>query len=331
MAQLTPIRGFINTPVSRLACIVLTVSALLVSIFQIKHLFKLTIDPFLTEYHQYWRLILFQISFVNESDYLLAVILAFQFKVLERFYGSKKYMSLVVVFALYNGVLTFLIMSLGQLLINFGSFLANIVLKRQNYAFHTTFLNTISPGPFGIISSLYICFGHYIPVSYQFKIVLSKGETEASIDADDSRSLILTDHFQIHIIYTLFLLNNGVQSFIPGLTGLFIGKLYVENLLPGSKTWLLPTSIFKLVISPQKTSYNLYQNLRSRVSGYSSLQGGESSEPFTENDNDNEFNDNDDREEVVEDERNNNYNEIRAETPVRPLARQFLDTFRTGE
>lgn len=346
MTQLTPIKGFVNTPVTKNICLIATVLAVLISIFQIKHYFQLSIDPYILEYNQYWRVISYQVSVSNESDYMLTILLWFHFKTLERFYGSNKYLSLILVLALYNLVITFMVMSLGQLLINFIDYTILAVLKIKSYSYFKTILNTITPGPLGILSSLYICFGKVIPISYQFKILLSNPMRQSEQlpeqlpeSHSNSKELILTDHFQIHIIYTLLLFNHGFKSIIPCLIGILIGKLYTQDLLPGAKHWLLPPIIFKFFVSPISSSKKLITSIGRRVSsygvgfnygtrrGYQTVNQMVEEEPDQDQEGMDDNNDND-REEIIDDIRNNPDNEIRAETPVRPLASQFFDTFR---
>lgn len=323
MGQLTPIRGFVNTPIIKLICIYTSIVSVGVSVFQIKHLFTLSIDPFLVEYHQYWRLALFQLSFINESDFLLGILLWFQFKVLERFYGTRKFLSVVILFWLYNAMITVIVMGLGQLVINVIDFMILKALGRGNYQFFDTFMNSVAPGPIGLLSSLYLCYGWYIPISYEYEILLGpkpvsneseNGTTEATNERPRrAKSLRLTDHFQLHVLYTIFLFNNGLTSLIPGLIGLFIGRLYVSDLLPG-KQWLIPVSLFQFTMNPINNVARAVDTIRSWFSGYHSIE--EPVEQVNEQvDDDNEF-----EEEGL--------SEIRAETPVRPLTSQFLNTFR---
>ena len=83
MAQLTPIRGFTNTPVTRSICMISTVVPIMLSVLAIKYVVKFAIDPYIIQYNQFWRVVTYQLSVVNESDYLITVLLWFQFKVLE--------------------------------------------------------------------------------------------------------------------------------------------------------------------------------------------------------------------------------------------------------
>lgn len=328
MAQLTPIRGFNNTPVSKTICIVSTLVALGLSIFQMKHYVRLSIDPYILEYAQYWRVLTYEMSVINESDYMLCVLLWFQYKNLERFYGSRKYVSLIVVFALYNSIVCFLVMSLGQLGVNFAVYLVSLIASggKGDIEYNTTVFNQVALGPLGILSSLYICYGANIPTSYKFKILLSKptllddGEVHPS---NSSKELVLTNHFQIHIIYTLLLLNNGSGSIIPCLVGIVIGKLYSNELLPGTKDWLIPVRVFEAFMHPRKFGSSLLSSTRGIRSGdYQTINNA--------NANANELIADEDAEEILDEGRSNNRaHEIRAETPVRPLGSQFLDTFRT--
>lgn len=341
MTQLTPIRGFTNTPVSKIICILSTILALTLSILRWKYYVNLSIDPFIIGYNQYWRLITYQLSVINESDYLLCIILWFHYKNLERFYGSKKYLTLISIFALYNSLVCLIVMSIGQLFINLIYFAIDSYIFNYNdgnipiFNYRDTIFNSVIPGPLGIISSLYVCYGAYIPVSYHFKILLfgplpeSEEENDQSVEATGSKEITLTNHFQIHILYIMLLLNNDFKSIIPCLVGLFIGKLHTNELLPGSKSWLLPSPVFQLFVNPCRYTYNLIGSFRSRLRrGYHSINNNETSPPP---DTVADFHNNEeDTEEAIDEIRSNeSRNEIRAETPVRPLGSQFLDTFRT--
>ncbi|KAI5960958.1 uncharacterized protein KGF55_004225 [Candida pseudojiufengensis] len=283
MAQLTPIRGFTNTPVTK------------------------TI-------------------FVNESDYLLIVLLWFQFKVLERFYGSRKYLSIITSFAIANAISCLFIMSVGQLLIYYLSFTIKVYLFRfdpESIHYQSTILNSITPGPLGILSSLYVTYGVNIPTSYYFKILLKKPDDKEGNGVhftSYSKELNLSNKFTIHVLYILLVLNNGTSSIIPCTTGLLIGKLYTFDLLFGT-SWLLPKSIFQLFINPYKKFIQVGQNIRNVLFNvsYQPLSSRNESVMIEEPD---------DNDEVL-DETRQQESQIRAETPVRPLGSQFLDTFRS--
>ncbi|RCK57302.1 hypothetical protein Cantr_06490 [Candida viswanathii] len=345
MAQLTPIRGFTNTPTTKTICVLSTIIPLTLSILSLKYVVKFAIDPYIIEYNQFWRILVYQLSVINESDYLITVLLWFQYKVLERYYGSRKYLSVITLFYLYNAIACLFIMSLGQLVIYYGIFIVKVFMlgfSPEDIHYELTFLNEITPGPLGIISSLYICYGRNIPVSYYFTILLKKPkddeETLQEATSSPSKELNLTNMFPVHILYTLLLLNNGLQSIIPCLVGLLIGKLYVYELLPGGSSWLIPNFVFQLFINPGRRIKTWVYLIRRRFSRYQRLSDDlEASVPVSaagrqpgesvidETQLNEEADDNDE----ILDEARQQESQIRAETPVRPLGSQFLDTFRS--
>ncbi|KAG2730950.1 hypothetical protein G9P44_006099 [Scheffersomyces stipitis] len=344
MTQITPIKGFTNTPVTQSICVIITLLALSLSILQLKHIVRLAIDPYIVEYSQYWRIFTFQASVINESDYLLVVFLWFHFKNIERFYGSRRYLSVITIFAVYNAVVCFIVMCIGQLVSYYAVYVLKTLLlhRSSNIVYQSLLFNEVIPGPQGIISSLYICYGTYVPVSYHFKILLSNPmnsdqDQEQQSTSSSSKELNLTNHFPIHIIYTLLLLNNGTRSLIPCLVGLLLGKLHVYELLPGSKNWMINIYVFRFFVDPTKFVTTTISSIGLRLrSGYQSLNSSrDQGQPIQQAEflpavtvaDLNEEVEGEDVEEIVEDGRQQ-ATQIRAETPVRPLGSQFLDTFR---
>lgn len=242
MAQLTPIRGFVNTPVSSAICIWCIVSALALSILDAKYMVSLTLNPSIYDYNQYWRIATLQLAVVKESDLLLTVVLWFFFKLLERHFGSRKYFSLIPVLALYNAVICVLSLTVGR-----------EVYQLFTGAASTNTFNEIASGPLGVISSLYICYGAYIPASYLFDLIISETQFGGILAKLFSSKVTLTNHFPINITYTLLIFNNGFKSILPCLVGCFVGKLYVSDLLIGSKKWLVPEIIYDALVHPSST------------------------------------------------------------------------------
>lgn len=379
MAQLTPIRGFLNTPVSKSICVVTIIAAVLLSITELKPYVILALDPLIVVYNQYWRLLVYQLAVINESDLVVVLVVWFTFKNLERFYGSRKYLSLIGLFWFYNALLNFTVMTVGQLLIYGVKYLIHKLwssnLDDNAYYTPTTF-NQVAPGPLGIVSSLYVTYGKFVPISYYFQILFSlprkasgnieSTTTDNEVDLNDdgnavptmskTKQITLTNQFHIHVIYTLLFLNNGFQSVIPCVVGLVIGKLHTQDILPGSKNWLLPSLVFELFVNPIKLITNVLNGTRNirrrsrRMGGYqqvstlgaggsispagndssriaatgSNVSGGDGDDEASDNGDDEDGNDLDDD----FDEERQRALQIRAETPIRPLGNQFLDTLR---
>lgn len=326
MTQITPIRGFTNTPVTKLLCIVVTAAALLLLILLWKPYLRLAVDPYLVQYAQYWRVTTFQLSVVNESDYMLTMALWFHFKTLERFFGLRKYLSLVVLFALYNAVVTVLVLCLGQLLLIGAYAVLRAATLRHPFelVYYDTILNLVVPGPLGILSLLYVCHGTYIPVSYHFKILLRRPLLGAR-----GSEIKLSNHFQIHALFALLALNNGFSSLTACLVGLLVGRLYTLNLLAGSKNWVLPSFVFRMFVSPRHLQRTALRRFARRFRGYQPLPQEVPVVEVVAEEEHRSTPEEEDREVAIDDIRNNEEHANRSATPVRPLGRQFLDTFRT--
>lgn len=298
MAQLTPIRGFTNTPTTKSICIVTTVTTFVLAIIGMQHILRLAIDPFIVEYSQYWRLFTFQFATVNESDYLLVIVLWFYFKNLERFYGLRKYLSVVILFAVFNGLLCLLVMAFGQLAMYSIVYIANMLIFRKPqdfFGYSITLYNEVTSGPLGILSSLYVCYNAFIPPSYKFTIQIANPFVEQKADevveaelhgspsptplfsqpnsllaSFSASELTLTDRFPMHLVFAILLLNGGVKSVIPCFVGVIIGKLFADDLLPG-RSWLVPGPIFRFFVGPVRFvryTYRHAQLVLQRRRGY---------------------------------------------------------------
>ena len=345
MPQITPIRGFTNTPVTKAICMASLVVALSLLVLVLKQYVHLAVDPFIVRYNQYWRIATFQLSVVNESDLLLSVALWFHFKTLERLFGPRKYFSLVVLFALYNAVVTFLVLCVGQLATVYAAAVARALIRRQplEVVYFDTVFNSVASGPFGILALLYVCHGTYIPVLYHFRILLQKpAEPADQPDTQEQRSgagayildtakkaITLSNHFQVHFFFTLLMLNHGLASLIPCLVGVLIGRLYTQDLLAGSRSWVLPSLLFRLFVAPQKLRAYTVQTFARRWRGYRRLNSVDIEPLPVATEESTGRADEDEAEVAIDDIRLLEDAAVRSTSPVRPLGRQFLNTFRT--
>lgn len=84
--------GFANAPVSRSLVIGIVASSLLASILDLKHYAYILVDPHLWKYHQAWRLLAYQLCYTNSTEVLFATMTLYNFRVIERLWGSRKYL-----------------------------------------------------------------------------------------------------------------------------------------------------------------------------------------------------------------------------------------------
>lgn len=84
--------GFGNAPVSRWLVILVIVASTLATITDTKILFWISVNPHLTTYRQYWRLLTWQVCYTNSTEVLFAALTLYQMRVIERLWGSRKFL-----------------------------------------------------------------------------------------------------------------------------------------------------------------------------------------------------------------------------------------------
>lgn len=84
--------GFKDTPVTKAWICFLLVAPIVVSLLQVQYIFDLAVSPYLTVWHQWWRVPLNQSIFVNQSEIIIAILLLYNLRVIERLIGSAKFL-----------------------------------------------------------------------------------------------------------------------------------------------------------------------------------------------------------------------------------------------
>jgi hypothetical protein len=83
--------GFTDAPVSRSLVYGIVATSILVSITDAKHYFYIQVDPHLWQYHQIWRVFIYQLCCTNSTEVLFAAMTFYNMRVIERLWGSRKY------------------------------------------------------------------------------------------------------------------------------------------------------------------------------------------------------------------------------------------------
>ena len=83
--------GFKDAPVSRNLVFGIAAASLLVSITDTKYYFYIQIEPHLWQYHQIWRILIYQLCYTNSSEVLFAAMTLYNLRVIERLWGSRKF------------------------------------------------------------------------------------------------------------------------------------------------------------------------------------------------------------------------------------------------
>lgn len=204
--------GFRHLKVS--ACLVTTIIAIpvIVSLLDWKQYFLFAWNPFIYEWHQFWRIILVQLQFQNESEVVVASILIItKFKSIERVFGSLKLAKTLFLLYIYNTFAITLIYSLLYLLLGWNVFLPS--------------------GPFGIIFGLLHIYNNTTPTLYHFELLFNNVVNMRPFG--EVVKITLSDKFTTYLLVTILFFNEGlISSTLPSSIGYFIGYLYWNELLP---------------------------------------------------------------------------------------------------
>ncbi|SCU82878.1 LANO_0B07734g1_1 [Lachancea nothofagi CBS 11611] len=230
MSTDTP-QGLNNFPITKF-CSLLTVGIpIFASIAGVKHWFLLYNDPFISEYKQYYRLLSFQVSAVNETDVALLTLIWYHLRHLERLFGSRKYLSIITLSWFYSSLTVLILAQVFNLnpLINWNRF---------------------TSGGLPTIMSVLHFYKEYTPQMYQFDVKLIKPFGTRS----KQLKWTFNDQFVINALVAILLLNQGfvgvATGFLSWLCGVFIDK----GLLPGSEMFRVPFFKQKSSLRPRQTS-----------------------------------------------------------------------------
>ena len=227
--------GLIHFPVTKIMMISSVGVSLGASLFNIKYWFLLQYEPFISEYKQYWRFGTFQLGSINESDVAIMTLIWYQFRTLERLFGSKKYANIIFLSWVYTTCVIFL--------------LSNVVDMLLPGIWWDQFTN----GPLPVLLCLTHFYKQYTPRLYEFNIAVNQPLLS------NSRRITwkLTDQFLVNGLMFLCLLNQGLCGLGIGLISWICGVLLDRGLFPGLES-------FQLV--PFKESWNRSQTTFNRPS-----------------------------------------------------------------
>lgn len=83
--------SFTNAPVTRLGVAGLVAVSIAASVLDVKHYFYILIDVHIWRYRQFWRLLAYQLCYVNSSEVLFAAMSLYNLRIVERMWGSRKF------------------------------------------------------------------------------------------------------------------------------------------------------------------------------------------------------------------------------------------------
>lgn len=216
-------KGLKHLPVT--SCLIITnvTIPVILSLVDIKYYLDLKFNPQIYKWHQYYRILINGLSFLNELQVMLSSILFYYFRCLERHKSPVNFLSNLMLIYFYNIIFVTLSNLLFKLYL-----LENLnVIQYLNY----------SAGPFCLIGALLCDYNIKIPVVYQW---LLSGILPGRLG---TRILLSDKTFLYFLCFQLFI-SDGISSIVPSIQGYLICILLNLEILPGIH-WQAP--LFKKV------------------------------------------------------------------------------------
>lgn len=245
--------GFSNTPVTRFLILSSIGTSILASTLDIQYLVPIKPTPHLWPYLQFSRLLTFQTAYASSTELFFSTALLYQFRVLERLWGSRKYASFLVVCFWLNVLL------LPALC---------LVLKAGTLGTY----NYLPAGLTAVVFAALAVWGDEIPRLYRYKIVTAAAPAPAPATEDGGREdpgrlvpgLVLSDKSTSYVLATQLALSQFPFQLLPAAVGWAIGTAWMGELLPaGLGRWRIPG--WMVGESAKSKERGQYEGLRRRL------------------------------------------------------------------
>ncbi|KAK4933266.1 hypothetical protein LTR66_015914, partial [Elasticomyces elasticus] len=171
--------GFTNCPVTLSLIAGLIGTSIGASVLDIKHYIPIQPTPHLWPYLQLWRIGTYQMAYTNSSELLFAAALLYQMRVLERLWGSCRFISFVISIYGLTSIST----------VTVGLILKLITFGKYNYA---------PAGPTSLARSLLAVWSTEVPRLGGFKVLLDTDE--AKIRNGQARMLDISDKWTTYVL-----------------------------------------------------------------------------------------------------------------------------------
>lgn len=210
--------GFAHTPISRFLILCSVASSIAVSILDIKYLVPIKITPHLWPYLQFYRFASFQGAYTSSTELLFSTALLYQFRILERLWGSRKYASFIVVCFTLNA----LIIPILCLILKFFTF------GTYNYV------------PGGLIAVAFATLSVWIdevPRLYRYKILTGTAQGTSQ----EPPGIVLSDKSTTYLLAAQLALSQFPYQIMPAAIGWLVGTAWGGDILPGRLSrWRVP-------------------------------------------------------------------------------------------
>ncbi|KAF2754012.1 hypothetical protein EJ05DRAFT_514496 [Pseudovirgaria hyperparasitica] len=218
--------GFSHTPVSRILVFYIIASALLVSLTDNRQYIFILVDRHLWGYHQFWRLLTWQAAYLNSVEVICAVWTVYGLRVVERGWGSRKFMSFILTTLPYTTLLPPLLTALILRPLTLNS------------------INLLPAGPTPLIFALLAQYHASVPATFRYRLLTRRPpststSTSTQPSSSPPASLTLTSKSLSYIFPLQLALSQLPGSAIAAAVGFAVGYACRNEVLPGG-SWRVP-------------------------------------------------------------------------------------------
>lgn len=243
-----------HTPAISTLLLLLLLTTILTSLLSLRPFFHLQLHPHLLPQLQLSRIPLFQTTYANSSELLFASLLLYHLRLVERAYGTRKFLSLVVYsWAVTSCVITGLLVVVGGV--------SQRVWSREDGGGGW---NYIPPGPTPILFSLLACYAYTIPSVYKFSLALPSAAPQSPMDMPPE--ITLSDKSFTYLLSAQLALSQLPGSAVCAGVGWIVGYLWREEVLPGHR-WRVGGRVVELVGGDDGEARREVERIRERLAG----------------------------------------------------------------
>ncbi|KAJ9618660.1 hypothetical protein H2203_008864 [Taxawa tesnikishii (nom. ined.)] len=237
--------GFTSAPITRFLVVGVVVCSMLASITDTKYYFWIAVKPHLRDYRQLWRLLTWQLCYTNSTEVLFAAMTLYQLRVIERLWGSRKFVFPTVDTTVYHITSPILL----------AAIIRPLSLNNINY---------LPAGPTPIVFALLAQYHAAIPYLYKYRLSAS-----STPDPDIATSgVILTSKATSYLLPLQLALSQLPGSAVAAGIGWLVGYGYRMEILPGAASWRIPDW------SGKRRERERYEGLRRRMEGEAASASG---------------------------------------------------------
>ncbi|KAI9800659.1 MAG: hypothetical protein M1825_003981 [Sarcosagium campestre] len=225
---------------SKLLVIAVVAVAIVVSITDTKYLFHIHVDPHLWQYKQWWRLLIWQGCYTNSTEVLFAATTLYNLRLIERLWGTRKFLTFILRTLPYTLILTPLILALVIRPLSFNH------------------LNHLPAGPTPIIFALLAQYHAAIPHVYKYRVA-----SGPPTQNNTQHALTFSDKSTTYLVAAQLALAQLPGSALSAASGWIVGYAWRNELLPGAGgRWRVPAWMVL-----EKDGPHGYEGLRRRLEG----------------------------------------------------------------